>query len=118
MKKIMILHRLVTEDKERMMLTAEIQSVYMNLFLKWIKFNTAEGMSSDDNFLEYAPTYYLTNISDFHQLYYGIEEDRYFQIVPKSYVKTCLFPLNSNKKIVFELLQRVSPHNRKSRILQ
>lgn len=87
MKKIMILHRLITEDKERMMLTAELQTVYLNLFLQWIKFGEPQGLDKDDNLLEYMPTYYITNISEFHQLYYGVEEERYFQIVPKAFVR-------------------------------
>lgn len=82
MKKIMILHRLVTEDRDRMILTTELQTLYMSLFLKWINFGTKEGLPKDDTFLQYTPTYYLTNISEFHQLYYGMEEEKYFKILP------------------------------------
>lgn len=101
MKKIMILHRLILEDKERLRLTTELMTTFLGLFLEWIKFGKG-GLDEDDNMLEYVPTHYLTCMSEFHQMYYNME-DNYFSRVPKAYVSS--FPSPPYPIIVHQLLQ-------------
>lgn len=74
LKTVMIIHRLILEDKERLRLTADFMGAFLELFLGWIGFGASMDIEIG-NFLEYMPAKYLTCMSEFHQMYYSIEED-------------------------------------------